>query len=73
MEKTIYEQMTDKIFLSGSKLIPQLFEMIASLDEADLLMKMPGAPAEVVRLILRRGIRKGWELGPPLMPHRPGQ
>lgn len=49
MEKTIYEQMTDKIFLSGSKLIPQLFEMIASLDEADLLMKMPGAPADLAK------------------------
>ena len=49
MEKTIYEQMTDKIFLSGSKLIPQLFEMIASLEEADLLMKMPGSPAELAK------------------------
>jgi ferredoxin len=49
MEKTIYEQMTDKIFLSGSKLIPKLFEMIASDEEADLLMKMPGSPADLAK------------------------
>ena len=49
MEKTIYEQMTDKIFLSGSKLIPRLFEMIASKEEADLLMKMPGSPEDLAK------------------------
>jgi ferredoxin len=47
MEKTIYEQMTDKIFLTGSKIIPQLFEMIADNDEARLLMAMPGSPDEL--------------------------
>ena len=49
MEKTIYEQMTDKIFLSGSTLIPRLFEMIADKEEAELLMKMPGSPDELAK------------------------
>jgi len=34
MSKSIYEQMTDKIMLTGSKIVPELFEMIASQDEA---------------------------------------
>jgi hypothetical protein len=49
MEKTIYEQMADRIFLTGSTIIPQLFEMIASLEEAELLMKMPGSPDELAK------------------------
>ncbi|MBU1170718.1 MAG: 4Fe-4S binding protein [Proteobacteria bacterium] len=49
MEKTIYDKMADKIFLSGSKLIPQLFEMIADKDEAELLMSMPGSPEDLAK------------------------
>lgn len=47
MEKTIYDEMADRILLSGSKLIPQLFEMIADKEEAELLMAMPGSPQEL--------------------------
>ncbi len=42
MGKSIYEIMTDKIFLTGSKIIPKLFKMIADQSEAELLMVMPG-------------------------------
>ncbi len=45
VEKDVYEQMTDKIMMTGSKLIPELFRMIANGDEADLLLAMPGTPA----------------------------
>ena len=44
MSKNIYEQMTDRIMLTGSKLIPELFRMIADQSEAELLMAMPGTP-----------------------------
>lgn len=47
MSKSIYDEMADKILLSGSKIIPQLFEMIADNDDAELLMQMPGSPAEL--------------------------
>jgi len=47
MSKSIYEQMTDKIMLTGSKIIPELFEMIASQDEAELMMAMPGTPEQL--------------------------
>ncbi len=47
MEKNIYDEMADKILLSGSVIIPQLFEMIADKEEAKLLMAMPGSPAEL--------------------------
>ncbi len=44
MSKDIYEQMTDRIMLTGSKMIPELFRMIADEAEAELLMAMPGTP-----------------------------
>lgn len=47
MTKSIYEQMTDKIMMTGSKIIPELFEMIADADEATLLMAMPGTPGQL--------------------------
>ncbi len=47
MSKSIYDEMADKILLSGSKIIPQLFEMIADKEDAELLMQMPGSPAEL--------------------------
>ncbi len=53
MEKKIYDAMADKILLSGSVIIPQLFEMIADKEEAELLMVMPGSPAELA-LILKK-------------------
>ena len=47
MPNDIYEQMTEKIMLTGSKLIPELFKMIADEDEARLMMAMPGTPEEL--------------------------
>jgi ferredoxin len=47
MAKDIYEQMTDKIMLTGSNLIPELFRMIADEDEARLLLAMPGTPEQL--------------------------
>lgn len=47
MSKDVYEQMTDKIMLTGSKLIPELFRMVADESEAELLLAMPGTPGEL--------------------------
>ncbi len=44
MQTDIYEKMTEKIMLTGSKIIPVLFRMIADEDEAQLMMAMPGSP-----------------------------
>jgi len=44
MSKDIYQQMTDRIMLTGSQIIPELFRMIADESEAKLLMAMPGTP-----------------------------
>ncbi|MDZ7832340.1 MAG: 4Fe-4S binding protein [Desulfobacterales bacterium] len=47
MTKDIYEQLTDKIMLTGSQLIPELFRMVADASEAELLLAMPGTPEEL--------------------------
>ena len=47
MNRDIYQQMTDKIMLTGSKLIPELFRMIVNDAEARLLMAMPGTPEQL--------------------------
>lgn len=44
MGKGIYEQLTDKILLTGSKIIPELFRMVVDEAEAALLLAMPGDP-----------------------------
>lgn len=49
MSKNIYEQMTEKIMLSGSEIIPELFKMIADQQEAELLMAMPGTPEQLAK------------------------
>lgn len=51
MDESIYEKMTDKIGLHGSKLITELFKMIASHEEAELLMQMPGTPEQLAESI----------------------
>jgi len=51
MTKDIYEQMTDKILLTGSKIIPRLFAMIANQEEAELLMAMPGTPEQLAESV----------------------
>ncbi len=50
-QKDLYQQLTDRIILTGSKLIPELFRMIASEDEARLLLAMPGTPAELAEKV----------------------
>ncbi len=47
----IYEQMAERIMLKDSKMIPELFRMIADIDEGELLMAMPGTPAELAEKI----------------------
>jgi NAD-dependent dihydropyrimidine dehydrogenase PreA subunit len=47
MSASIYEQLTDKIMLTGSTIIPRLFEMIADPDEAALMLAMPGTPEQL--------------------------
>lgn len=45
MAADLYQNLTDKILLTGSTLIPELFAMIADETEARLLLSMPGTPA----------------------------
>lgn len=47
MSKNIYEQMTDKIMLTGSKIVPELFKMIVDESESELMMAMPGTPDQL--------------------------
>ncbi len=44
MGKEVYGQLTDRIMLTGSKLIPELFAMIVDEREAELMLAMPGTP-----------------------------
>jgi len=53
MYSDIYVHMTDKIFMSGSQIIPKLFSMIADESEAELLMAMPGTPAQLAERLGR--------------------
>jgi len=53
MNNSIYVQMTERIFMGGSKIIPQLFSMIADPDEAELLMAMPGTPDQLAERLGR--------------------
>jgi len=50
MAASIYAKLTDKIMLTGSKIIPRLFEMIADRDEAALLLAMPGTPEKLAEI-----------------------
>lgn len=49
----VYLQMTDKIMLTGSKIIPRLFQMIIDPDEASLLLAMPGPPEQLAAAVGR--------------------
>jgi len=57
MQTDIYEKMTEKIMLTGSKIIPVLFRMIANEEEAHLMMAMPGTP-EALAVKLGRPLEK---------------
>lgn len=47
MKNDVYQEMTDRLMLSGSKLIPQLFQMVVDPEEAALLLAMPGTPEQL--------------------------
>jgi Pyruvate/2-oxoacid:ferredoxin oxidoreductase delta subunit len=53
MSENIYEKMTEKIGLGGSKIIPELFKMVADSKEAELLMAMPGTPEQLAEKLGR--------------------
>lgn len=42
-----YTKLAEKIFMGGSALIPRLFEMIASDEEADLLLSLPATTSQL--------------------------
>ena len=46
-EKSLYEQLSDRIMTSGSKIIPELFAFIANDDEARLMLATPGTVDEL--------------------------
>ncbi len=47
MTEKIYEEMTEYIGLSGAKFLPELFSMVADLEEAELCMAMPGTAEQL--------------------------
>ena len=53
MSESIYGQMSEKIMLTGSTIIPQLFKMIVNLPEAELMMAMPGTPEQLSKKVNR--------------------
>jgi Na+-translocating ferredoxin:NAD+ oxidoreductase RNF subunit RnfB len=46
-EKDLYEQLSDRIMTTGSKLIPELFRFIATEDDAKLMLATPGTVDEL--------------------------
>ena len=46
-EKSVYEELTDRMMLTGSVIIPRLLEMLADEGEAKVLLALPGMPDEV--------------------------
>ncbi len=46
-DASVYEKLTEKIFMAGSSIIPQLWEMIADESEAQVLLELPGTADEV--------------------------
>jgi len=47
MTESIYDKLAEKILCKGSRLVPQLFKMIADEKEAEILVALPGTPAEL--------------------------
>jgi len=50
-ETDIYEKLTEKILAKGSKILPRLWAMIASEEEAKTLLAMPGTPTDLAQKI----------------------
>ena len=46
-DSSMYEQLAEKIFLTGSSIIPELWKMIADESEAELLLGLPGTAADL--------------------------
>jgi Pyruvate/2-oxoacid:ferredoxin oxidoreductase delta subunit len=53
MSEDVYVQLTDRIFLTGSRIIPELFRMIADEDEARLMLATPGTADELAERLGR--------------------
>ena len=51
MPENIYDEMAAYIGLSGAKFIPELFSMVADLEEATLCMAMPGTPEQLAEKV----------------------
>ena len=49
----VYVQMTERIMLTGSTLIPELFRMVVDEDEARLMLAMPGTPEQLAAAVGR--------------------
>ena len=47
MAEKIYDMLAEKIFCKGSKLVPELFKMLADVKEAELLAALPGTVPEL--------------------------
>lgn len=47
MRKELYEKLAEKILCKGSKIVPQLFEMLADEIDAQILLALPGTVAEI--------------------------
>ncbi len=54
MAEEIYEKLAERIFCKGSKIVPELFKMIASEKEAQLLLVLPATIPEIKEKL-------GWE------------
>lgn len=46
-QEDLYKKLAERIFMHGSRLIPELFRMIADEDEARLLLAMPGTAEQL--------------------------
>ncbi len=47
MAAEIYAKLAEKIFCKGSKLIPELFSMLADETDAQILLALPGTAADL--------------------------
>jgi ferredoxin len=47
MGEEVYERLAEKIFAMGSKIIPQLFKMIADEEEAGIMLALPGTAEDI--------------------------
>ncbi len=45
--KSLFEQLSDRIMTTGSKIIPELFRFIATDDDAKLMLATPGTVDEL--------------------------